>query len=315
MFMKMHVAIHRFLSVALLATFVGSAFAQDETVSSSKKTNITIQSDNGTYRWKTSTGMTDFNIEVRGKIDVTDDDKDIKSISDGGYLEITKTVFGSKRAIVIESLGGGKIKKEYYEGRSKMEWEPNGREWLGEILPDIVRSTTLAAESRVTRYFKQGGTNAVLAEIDRLKSDHTRAHYAGLLMKLSVQPKDYASIINKVSTSIDSDHYRAEFLRNHVSKFLQNKEATHAVFVATSKIDSDHYKTEVIKEALKGQIASIENVKVILQAAGQMESDHYITEVLTSLLRQDNLSDAVISEIISEITASLRLSYFIAETR
>src|ERR1700741_2224166 len=125
------------------------AFSQDESASRSETSKSSTSHSNGVHKWRNTTGVTNFNIESRGKIEVTDDDRDIKSLSNDGYLEITKTVFGSKRAIVIESLGGGKIKKEYFEGRTKMDWDPNGKNWLAEILPEIVRSTTLGAEGRV----------------------------------------------------------------------------------------------------------------------------------------------------------------------
>ena len=49
---------------------------------------------------------------MRGQIDVTDDDKDIKSISDDGYLEINKTVFGSKRTLVIHTDNSGEVSKK-----------------------------------------------------------------------------------------------------------------------------------------------------------------------------------------------------------
>jgi len=157
-------------------------FAQTESVSTTKEYSSTHNEDRGVSRWKTSTGLTSFNIELRGKIEVTDDDKDIKSMSDDGYLEISKTVFGSKRSIIIESQGGGRLKKEYYEGRSKVEWEPAGRTWLNEILPEVVRSTTIGAESRVERFYKQGGAQAVLAEIGKMDSDYVKAHYGKLLL-------------------------------------------------------------------------------------------------------------------------------------
>lgn len=285
------------MSLVMLLVFSEPAFSQQTTASKEKDSDATVF--RGTQRWRTSTGLSEFNIEVRGKIELTDDDKDIKSISDDGYLEIDKTVFGSRRAIVIESLGGGKMKKEYYEGRTQKEWEPAGKTWLSEILPEIVRNTTLGAESRVNRFFKRGGVTAVLEEIEKMESDHTKGHYANLLMKQPVQAKDYPVIVNTVSEEIDSDHYVTEFLKNNISKFMQSKEATTAVFTATNRMDSDHYKTVVIKEALRGQIASLDNVKVILQAASQMESDHYITEVLTSLLKQNNLTDALIAEMIT----------------
>jgi hypothetical protein len=286
------------LALAMMTVICRQALAQDVSVSSSNSSTV-IHNSNGTMRWRTSTGVTDFNIEMRGKIEITDDDKDIKSISDDGYLEINKTVFGSRRTIIVEPMGGGKIKKEYYEGRTKMNWEPEGKSWLGEILPDIVRNTGIGAESRVARFFKQGGTSAVLSEIKSIDSDHAKSIYANFLMKQAVQPKDYASIVEQVTGSMDSDHYIAEFLKGNISKFMQTKEATTAVFNATRKMDSDHYKTVVIKDALKGQMASIENVKIILQAASEMESDHYITEVLTSLLGQNNLNEAAVNEMIA----------------
>lgn len=262
-------------------------------------TKTNYESSTGTTKWKTSSGVNSFNVEYRGKIEIEDDDKDIAAMSDGAYLEISKTVFGSKRSIIIESIGGGKFKKQYYEGRTMVNWEPQGREWLAEVLPEVVRTTTLCAESRVKRYFRQGGTSAVLAEIGRIESDYTKSYYADLLMKQPIQVKDYAPIVNKLAEELDSDHYLTEFLKGNTEKFMQDKAATSALFAATKKMDSDHYKTVVIKEALKGQMASVENVKIILQAAGMMESDHYITEVLTSLLRQDNLNDAIISEMIN----------------
>jgi hypothetical protein len=174
----------------LILMFAAPVLAQ-ETTSAKESTSSTtiIHNDRSTSRWRTSTGLTDFNIEMRGKIELTDNDKDIKSISDDGYLEINKTTFGSKRTIVIESEAG-KIKKEYYEGRTKMNWEPAGREWMSEILPEIVRSTTIGAESRVARFFKQGGANAVLNEIGQIESDHVKSHYANLLMKQPVLLKN-----------------------------------------------------------------------------------------------------------------------------
>jgi F0F1-type ATP synthase delta subunit len=294
-----------------LVLLIHPLFAQDASSSSKSKSSVSISTDSrdNIHRWKTSRGFDNFNVEYRGKIEITDDDKDIKSMSNDGYLEISKTVFGSKRSLVIESQGDGKLKKEYYEGRTPVNWDPNGKAWLAEILPEVVRTTTLCAESRVSRFFKQGGTSAVLNEMDKIESDYVRSHYANVLMKQPVQAKDYSAIINKLAEKTDSDHYMTEFLKNNTDKFLQNKEAATALFSATRKMDSDHYKTVVIKQALNGQMTSLENVKIILQAAGQMESDHYITEVLTSLLKQNNLTDGIVSEIINT-TGSIESDHY-----
>jgi F0F1-type ATP synthase delta subunit len=284
------------LGITLIALINPQAAGQ---VSASTEATAVISEGRHTYRYSSSNGVGDFSIEMRGKIEITEDDSDIKTMSDDGYLEINKTVFGSRRTIVIQSLGAGKLKREYYEGRTKMDWEPNGKTWLKEILPDIVRNSTIGAESRVARFYKKGGTAAVLEEIKKIDSDHAKSYYANLLMKHPVPAKDYANIINTLANEIDSDHYISEFLKENTDKFMQSKDATTALFNAVRNIDSDHYKTVVIKQALQNQMASPDNVKIILQAAGNMESDHYITEVLTTLLKQKNLSEPIIAEMIT----------------
>lgn len=243
-------------------------------------------------------GFNSFSVETRGKIEVTDDDKDIKSMSPDGYLEITKTVFGSKRTIVISPASTG-LKREYYEGRTLVAYEPEGRKWLSEILPEILRSTTIAAESRVNRIYRNGGFNGVLGEIKSMESDYVKAHYADLLVKINQPSQNYPTIISEVASVLDSDHYLTEFLTKNLKTFLASPEAMRAVFMATKNMDSDHYKTEVIKEALYLGPTGLDNVKAALEATDKMESDHYKTEVLTSLLRQTNLTDAVIAEMIN----------------
>lgn len=284
----------RLTAIICLLTF-GAAMAQSYSSSSS----VSSSKRGGTMTISHSDGFQNFNVEMRGKIEITDDDRDVKSMSPDGYLEITKTAFGSRRTLVISSQAGG-LKREYYEGRTSMPWEPEGRKWLAEIMPELLRTTTIAAESRVNRFYKQGGVNGVLNEIGAMESDYVIQHYADLLMGISSVPqKDYVNIINKVTSKLESDYYITEFLDHNLDKFLQNREATDAVFAACANMDSDHYKTQVIKSALRAQPISTESVKMVLQASDRMDSDHYKTEVLTTLLKQPNLTDPVVAELIN----------------
>jgi hypothetical protein len=284
--------IMKFLKLLVFVLISATAYSQ------SSSTHVYSSGKDSKTTYKNSDGFNSFNIEIRGTIEVADDDKDIKSISSDGYIEITKTSFGSRRTIKI-TAEDKVVKREYFEGRTAVNYEPEGRKWLAEILPEVVRTTTIAAESRVNRFYAKGGSQGVLNEIEQMKSDHIKAHYANLLMKKPISEKDYALIVSKISNNIDSDHYLSQFLENNLSKFMQNKDATEALFTATNRLGSDHYKTQVIKEALRSQSASIENVKIILASSSRMGSDHYKTEVLTSLMRQSNLTDPIMTEIIS----------------
>ncbi|MBT1704965.1 hypothetical protein [Chryseosolibacter indicus] len=284
-----------FLGLITIALIGKSAYCQEASASIGK--TIVVNEKNGVQRWKTSTPTSDFNIELRGKIELTDDDKDIKSISDDGYLEINKTVFGSKRTVIIESQGGGKVKKEYYEGRTKMGWE-NGKAWLGEILPELVRSSTIGAEDRVNRFYIKGGTTAVLEEIERLEGDYIKAHYGKLLLDKNLPATEIPNVISTLSNEINSDYYLSALLKDNIKKLLVTPEAANAFYKATEDISSDYYKSMVLKDALKSSTASLPQIKTILRSASTINSDYYLSVVLTSLLESKTLDNETLNEVI-----------------
>ena len=304
--MNLYRSFHKFLFLILVALLHPEAFSQEESASRSETSEssvtVTRSHNGGVHRWRNSTGVTNFNIESRGKIEVTDDDRDIKSLSNDGYLEITKTVFGSKRAIVIESLGGGKIKKEYYEGRNKMEWDPHGKNWLAEILPEIVRSTTLGAEGRVNRIFAKDGVSGVVAELSRLEGDYTASHYAKLLLEKNIPASELPAAIKGIADAIDSDYYLSTVLQSNVSRLLSTPDAANAFLQGTKKIGSAYYKAVVLKEAAKKLAGSPAQVKTILQSAADIDSDYYLSVVLTSLLEQSELKEQSITDLIPAST-------------
>jgi len=293
----------RFFTLFLLVLSLPVA-AQEEA-----STKTSPGNSDRTHRYRTSTGLTDFNIEYRGTIEVTDDDRDISYISDDGYLEISKTVFGSKRAIIIESLGGGRMKKEYYEGRSKQNWEPGGRQWLADILPDIVRTTTVGANSRVNRFYNKGGANAVINEIRSIKSDHVKAHYGKLLLDKSISNNELPSVITGLCNSINSDYYLANLLQTNIDKLLVTREAGDAFFRGTQNISSDYYKSQVLKSALDKYASSPEQVKIILESASTINSDYYLSTVLTSVLNKAEVKEESLKDI-ARISGSINSAYY-----
>ena len=81
-----------------------------------------------------SNNKNDFKIEYEGEITLSNDDRDIKDISRGGYIEIKKSTFGKRRKIIIENDGGNLVRK-YFIGWSEKAYYPDGKEWLSDNLP------------------------------------------------------------------------------------------------------------------------------------------------------------------------------------
>jgi len=298
--------------VILVALLVISASGVAQTVikSDENKERIVITKNNNTWKHTSKSGLSSFNIEYKGKIEVTDDDKDIKSISPGGYLEISKTTFGSKREILVEAASGGSLRREYYEGRAKTEWEPAGRKWLAEILPEIVRSTGIAAESRVDRFFKQGGVDAVINEIGRLDGNYVVAIYGKLLLaKDGLSNNDLKKAIEGISNELDSDYYLAEILKDNASRFLKNDATADVYFEAATKIGSDYYATVVLKEALDSYKPSASSLAKIMEASKSIGSDYYQASLLTRVLELDDLDGELLAEVI-ETTKDVGSDYY-----
>lgn len=251
--------------------------------------NDLLHSKSGENNWTSTTNGTTFKIESKGKIEISANDKDITSISDNGYLTLSKTVFGSKHRVDIRAEGNS-LNKRYYQGNKEKPWEPSGREWLAEILPELVRSSTLGAASRVERYYKQGGSAAVLQEIADLKSDFVRQHYGDLLLKYPLSDQQTAEVFQRLSKSITSDYYLATLLSGNLEKGLKNPTTSLAFIKAIDGIASDFYRASVLQDVIKkGENAKID-LKSFLAITGEINSDFYKASVLEVLAKSEGVS-------------------------
>jgi hypothetical protein len=295
------------LGLMLMVNF--SASGQSLTIHDENSYNSKLSSGKHRTTKITFGGLKSFDVEYRGEIEVNATDTDITSIAPGGYFEVSKTTFGSKRSIVIEP-SAGKLVKEYYEGRSKVAWEPEGRKWLEEILPDLVRSTGIAAKSRINRYFKEGGVNAVMNEISRLESSYVQSIYGKLLFqKPGLTDNDLISAISQLSRDISSSYYLSQLLEDTSDKFLSKENTREAYFDAVAKIDSDYYKSQVLRKAFTGTSPSDAVMSKIMYATSEIGSDYYQSEVLSELLSMRNLSPNALDQII-KATGSIGSDYY-----
>ncbi len=258
--------------------------------------SYSVNTSNGKTTVKVNNRNNKFVLVYEGEIQVADDDKDIVGISRGGYLEITKSAFGSKRKIKIESVGG-QLEKSYYVGSRKQSFSPEGQKWLAEVLPEVLRTTTLAAESRVDRFYRRGGVSAVLEEIEELESDYVGTHYINILLEKDLSSSEMAEVIETAGEVIDSDHYLASILKENQREFLGNDQTTSAYIKAARSIGSDHYLTEVLRRAVDDSDISDSQMGDLLEAAESIGSDHYLSELMKDILDERDLSPQVISQL------------------
>ena len=193
------------LIALILALFISlnSFYAQN---------SISINSNKGKSTIRINNDRSDFKVEYEGEITIADDDSDITNVSRGGYIEIRKSSFGKRRRLIIEN-DGGKLIRKFYVGWTEKDYYPDGKEWLKDILPEILRSTTIGAESRVERFYKKDGVNGVLSEIRKMDSDYVQSAYFKLLLKKKLSNKELVGVLNAAGRTINSDHYLSGILK------------------------------------------------------------------------------------------------------
>lgn len=121
-----------------------------------------------TYYVKKNTSV--FDVKYAGVITITENDKDIKSISPNGYIKIEQTSFGNKRKLEIKADSKGNLTRQYFEGKSEEDFNNEGKEWLESLMPELIAKTGIGARERAMRIYKTKGMRAVLEEAEDIKN-------------------------------------------------------------------------------------------------------------------------------------------------
>ncbi len=264
------------------------------------------QSRNSTYNFNGVAG--DFNVNYKGDIKVADDDKSILSITPGGFLEIEKKTFGNSRKLNVYPIADGKIVYEYKEGFGKVDFEPNGRKWMEEILPEVIRSTGIDVEGRVHRIYSKGGINAIINEINSIENDYTAsAYYRVLISTENLTESEYKLSVIALSKTVSSDYEKANVLSQVSQFYITSVPLSEAFLTSVSVISSDFEKSRVLK-GMDMALLSEEQQSFYLNSVNTINSDFEKSNVIELLLSKMELSDNNLLQAI-EVTSEIDSDY------
>ena len=169
--------------------------------SGSTSTNQTTTRGSGNYVW--SSGLDKLAIKWTGAFRLSDDDKDIEWIEPGQSVEVSDDGWVFSTGVVLKGKSDGTIERSYRRNGFVRPYDPEGREYLATALLRVVRKSGFGAESRVARFLKQGGIEAVFAEITQLEGDYARRlYYTELLKQAKLSPADLTRVANQAATTI-----------------------------------------------------------------------------------------------------------------
>src|SRR5262245_46345853 len=140
------------------------------------------QSEEPHSHWNWTEGWRQLRIESRGRVELTDDEREVKSVSPDGYLEISSrgwwSLFG--RRYIVRGTADGSITRRFTVGSAERPLDPETRAWIGDTIQRLARSG-FDAESRVARILAKEGPLGVLDAIPLSSSDFVKARYFILL--------------------------------------------------------------------------------------------------------------------------------------
>jgi hypothetical protein len=250
-----------------------------------------------------NSGTSSVEVSYNGKIAFTDDEKDIKSISPGGYFKFKKTTFGNQRSVVFEGLQDGTLKRTYHEGRKELPYEPEGRKWVSDVLPEFIENSGIGVEDRVQRIYAREGAKGVLTAATRVNSDYVKAAYYNHLLQHQLSPADLQTMLTHVGTNMSSDYERVKVLRKIPASALENDKTMQGYLSAVTNLGSDYERSRALRHAMSNQKLSDAHYNLALQTLDKMGSDYEKGKIITELLQRDNLSDKHMSHLLRSTNA------------
>jgi hypothetical protein len=151
----------------------------------------------------------------------------------------------------------------------------------------MIRSGMFASE-RVARFLKQGGPEAVFAEVDRLQSDSSylkRVYYSALLQQVELTPPLLTRLLDRVAKGITSDYEKATLLTQIAGENSITAEQRAAVARAVRGIGSDYEQRRVLTAVIARQPLSEAIAAAAIEAAGSIGSSYDRGVVLGALAR------------------------------
>jgi hypothetical protein len=271
------------------------------------------------WRWKD--GDSTYSVEQRGEFGPSTDDVGVEWIDEHASLTVERE--GSARIQVLPGPDGEPTLVGTLGGRAAEE--PALRAALAELMPIVLRHTGAGAAARTRRLHEQGGTAGVLAEIERLSSDHARlAYYDALLGEHELPREERVTVARQADGLLHGDWVRTEFVSGHADRYLVptaggaalDAELADALIAVADDIESDSYLTEALTEILEGDRVSPALTARILVAARSISSDAYAAELLSEI-GSAPLADAEVRQawlaLVAQISSDAYMTELLAE--
>jgi len=237
---------------------------------------------NGTIRTRWSSAFGNRGFEARGSVEFTDDDRDVKSISRGGYIRIEEgSWLGTERSYEVRPDSSGSLSRTYRVGGRVQTMDADAKAWAAGGILSLIRETGLNAGLRVERLLRKGGPAAVLREVLEIHSDGSKRIYLRELIERGRLTDEHLRDAMRSARTIGSDGDKTGLLIE-VSRSYLKLHLRESWFTALSGVGSDGDKRRGLEHAIRGDPGA-DTLALAAKLAGEIGSDGDKAAVLSAI--------------------------------
>lgn len=236
--------------------------------------------DDTSFQYISSSAGRCLQVALWGKVEFTEDEHDVQSVGHDGRLYVRERRPNVDRELTVTPGDGDGPRYAYSVDGERASFDDEGRAWLADLLPTVLRESGLNARQRVARIRREGGVSAVLADIKRTQSTSAkRAAYDALLQEGTLSSDEEARVARQAGTDLASSDGELRAVLEAIGKRGHMAAPMAEAFgAAVEHMSSDGEKRELLQQyALKGDR---DMLLVSMRQAASISSDGEKSEFL-----------------------------------
>lgn len=251
-----------------------------------------------------------LSVHWKGHVKLSDALDNIIGLSPGGYFELLTTGDRARRRLLVEnSRDSDTLALSYYEDGTEIPIDGRTRKWITSSLITLSREAGFNAAERVDSLIRQGGTDAVLDELEKIDSDYvTRLYSQHLVDNATLTEKELKRLIGQIG-KMESDYDTRLALTHLISQPSLSDSSFEDILTAAEKIESD-YELRLLTSAYINRFEPSERTNALLiRIAEKIESDYELRLLLEQMIARSNMTDAQVRDILDLAGTTIESDY------
>ncbi len=228
-----------------------------------------------TTKWEWSDDGWRRRVEIRGQAEFNEDYSDVSALSEGGSLRIEEDHDGEFRRLDVRRDENGQLQRKYFVNGEARVLDAAGKKWVTGLLLTAVRQGAIDTDKRVRTILLQRGIDGVLEEISSISGDYARRiYFKSLFRSETLSRSDLQKAVEAASLKLSSDYDKANLLKDSADLFLGHAALSSAFFKAVSTIKSDYEHRQILSALLKQNNLSEAVLAQMLESLAGIGSDY-----------------------------------------